>query len=72
MKDNEMIQYLREHGLTNGCSLGYHSGTNDLIADRILELLTENNRLKEEIEGLKKQLSNNYEAMMRIVKRNGG
>lgn len=52
MTDNEMIKYLRDHGLTNGCSLGHHSGTNDLIADRLLELLEENNCQNAEIERL--------------------
>ncbi len=52
MTDNDMIKYLHDHGLTNGCSLGHHSGKNDLIADRLLSLVEENNRQKAEIEAL--------------------
>lgn len=52
MTDNEMIKYLRTKGLSNGASLGSHSGTMDLIADRFIELLAENNRQQAEIERL--------------------
>lgn len=52
MTDNEMIKYLRTKGLGNGASLGSHSGKIDLIADRLLELLAENNRQQAEIERL--------------------
>lgn len=52
MTDNEMIKCLQTKGCNNGSSLGHHSGKMDLIADRLLELITENNRQKAEIERL--------------------
>ena len=53
MTDYGMIKYLRTKGLGNGASSGSHSGTMDLIADRFIELLAENNRQQAEIERLK-------------------
>ena len=50
MTDNDMIKYLRTKGLGNGACLGHHSGTMDLIADRFIDLLAENNRQNATIE----------------------
>lgn len=43
-----------------------------LAADTIEELAIENNRQKQELERLNKQLSNSQEALNVIIRRNGG
>lgn len=34
MNDYQMVEYLQKFGLSNGTTLGHHSGAMDLIADR--------------------------------------
>lgn len=52
MIDDEVIKVLRKCGLGTGSALEHHSGAVDIIADRFIELLQENDRQKAEIERL--------------------
>lgn len=45
MDTKEIVKDLRKHGLSNGSSLGYHSGAMDEAADLIEKLDADNKRL---------------------------
>ena len=55
MTDLELVEECRKRGLQNGASLGHHSGLMDIVADRLEELLKNNNRLQVEVDELKEK-----------------
>lgn len=51
----ELIRLLKSRGLSNGSSLGHHSGLYDEAADALSALQTENNQLRAELERVKRE-----------------
>ena len=68
MTDYQMVEYLQQYGLSNGTSLGHHSGTMDLIADRFVELLNKNDRQRIEIKRLNKKVEELSEVLSDSIK----
>lgn len=50
----ELIRLLKSRGLSNGSSLGHHSGLYDEAADTLSTLQAENNQLRAELERVKR------------------
>ena len=53
MDVEKLIEHLERRGLSNGSSLGPHSGLYDEAADAFTALLAENKRLRAELERVK-------------------
>lgn len=53
MDIEKLIEHLERRGLSNGSSLGPHSGLYDEAADALTALLAENERLRAELERVK-------------------
>ena len=68
MNDYQMVEYLQQYGLSNGTSLGHHSGTMDLIADRFVELLNKSDRQRIEIKRLNKKVEELSEVLSDSIK----
>ena len=68
MNDYQIIEYLQQYGLSNGTSLGHHSGTMDLIADRFVELLNKSDRQRIEIKRLNKKVEELSEVLSDSIK----
>lgn len=50
----ELIRLLKSRGLSNGSTLGHHSGLFDEAADALSALQAENNQLRAELERMKR------------------
>ena len=56
MDIEQMIEQLKKKGLTNGSSLGWHSGLFEQAADALMELQSENEKMRAELDAAIKQL----------------
>ena len=59
MDIEKLIEQLSARGLSNGSSLGYHSGLFDEAATALSTLQAENSRLRAELERMKKIMRDN-------------
>ena len=59
MDVEKLIEHLERRGLSNGSSLGPHSGLYDEAADAFTALLAENEKLRAELEQMKKNMREN-------------
>lgn len=55
MDIEQLIEQLKKKGLTNGSSLGWHSGLFEQAADALMELQSENEKLRAELEQVKRE-----------------
>ncbi len=68
MNDYQIVEYLQSCGLSNGTSLGHHSGSMDFIADRFVEVLNQNERRRIEIIILNKKVEELSEVLSDSIK----
>lgn len=55
MDIEKLIEQLSARGLSNGSSLGYHSGLFDEAATALFTLQAENEKLRDELEQVKRE-----------------
>lgn len=63
MDVEKLIEHLERRGLSNGSSLGPHSGLYDEAADAFTALLAENEKLRAELEQVKQKYEEVREAI---------